>query len=275
MRRQTVAAVAVGFALATVIGMAVGERSPSAPSPEATLVAETTLPPPPQAIFVTEQETVVGPVVIVAQEPRLDGSQLVINFEVKQLAPIADAANVIEYAGFGSTQVVEPIDLDTVFIDDWSISTPSGDIQGTVANPAARAARFEVGADFDISTVTGLRISSYALRAPVDASVSLQPGAETAPVSPGVTAHLLAITEQDNAIVQVELTSERDFNLDAIAITGEGPGWVSGVREAEGRPRWNLTYDAPQAPSPITLRVVGSVWITLSERIPVSMVVTE
>ena len=89
MRRQTVAAVAVGFALATVIGMAVGERNPSAPSPEATLLAETTPPPPPQAIFVTEQETVVGPVVIVAQEPRLDGSQLVINIE-ECLPPVND-----------------------------------------------------------------------------------------------------------------------------------------------------------------------------------------
>jgi len=268
MTKQTTALVAVLFALALALGAGIGRADP-APSSESTvrpIVTQTTAA---QAVFVTHGETVVGPVVIVADEPRLDGGQLVINFDVAGLAPTADAASVVEYAGFGSTLVVLPEDLDTVFLDQWSLKTTSGEIPGVVANPAARAARFEVGADFDPASIIEVAITSYALRTPFDATVALAPGAEFASVAPGVSAHLLAVTEQDNTIVQVELVSERDFNLDAVSVSGSGAGWVAGVREAEGRPRWNLTFDSPQVPSPIQLDVAGSIWITVEQRVPV------
>ena len=94
-------------------------------------------------------------------------------------------------------------------------------------------------------------------------------GSDSAVVAPGITARLLAVTEQAVTIVQVEVISERNFNYDNITVLGVGPGWKSAVREAEGRPRWNLTYESPQAPSPIPLEISGSVWLSLDTDIPV------
>ena len=269
MQRQTAAAVVVVFLLAMSAGFVLGNhQNTSVVADLGTVVAPTTAPES-EAVFVAPGETVVGPVVIVADEPHLDGEQLVLEFEITGLAPIGDAATVLQYAGFGSTRELLPQDLDTVFLDSWTLTTPQGPISGSVANPAARAARFEVGADFDLGTITSVSISSYALLTPIDAAISLGSDAQSVPVAPGITARLLAITEQDNTIVQVELTSQREFNLNAITIAGGGPGWVAAVREAEGRPRWNLTYNAPQARSPIDLIVSGSIWIPIDKAVPV------
>ena len=269
MKIQTAAAVVVAFLLAMSAGFVLGNRQNTSVVADPGTLATTTTASEPVAVFVAPGETVVGPVVIVADEPHLDGEQLVFDFEITGLAPIGDAATVLQYAGFGSTRELLPQDLDTVFPDSWTLTTPEGPISGSVANPAARAARFEVGPDFDLETITSVSISSYALLAPIDAAISLGSGMESAPVAPGITARLLAITEQDNTIIQVELTSQREFNLNAITIAGDGPGWVAAVREAEGRPRWNLTYNAPQVPSPIDLTVSGSIWIPVDKAVPV------
>ena len=121
----------------------------------------------------------------------------------------------------------------------------------------------DVGEGFSLDSVLAVELDSYALLVPIEQEFSLDLANETVQVAPGITARLLAVTEQARSIVQVELISERSFNYDRIALLGAGPGWKSAVREAEGRPRWNLTYDAPQAPDPIPLRIAGSVWIAI------------
>jgi hypothetical protein len=122
-----------------------------------------------------------------------------------------------------------------------------------------------VGPDFSLDSIEEVRLESYALFVPVDTAFSLDLDNDTVGVAPGITARLLAVTEQSLTIVQVEVRSERSFNYDNIRISGSGPGWKSAVREAEGRPRWNLTYDSPTAPSPIELRISGSVWIAIDD----------
>ena len=77
------------------------------------------------------------------------------------------------------------------------------------------------------------------------------------------TMHAFDEAKKAGRIVQVELRSDRSFNYDLVGLAGMGPGWKSAVREAEGRPRWNLTYDAPQAPDPIPLRITGSIWVPI------------
>jgi hypothetical protein len=115
-----------------------------------------------------------------------------------------------------------------------------------------------------MDTVTGVRLDSYGLMVPVDSEFMLPLDNEATRVVPGITARLLAVTEQSGTtIIQIELRSERDFNYDNIAVAGVGPGWKSTVREAEGRPRWTLTYDSPETPSPIRLRLHGAVWMTV------------
>jgi hypothetical protein len=210
-----------------------------------------------------------GPAVVIADEPYVSGSQVVVEFDLVSLAPTGDAATVERQLGFGSTLEVLPADLDTVFLDSWSLETDGERISGTTANPAARAARFEVGNDFDPAEIRNILIDSYAVLAPLSAEIQLGTGDESAVVAPGLTARLLNVTEQANTIVQIEVVSDRDFNLDNLRVSGLGPGWLSAVREAEGRPRWNLTYGSPTAPDPILIRVEGASWIIVDQSIPI------
>ena len=254
------------FAVALTLGTLV-DREPEAVAAVTTTSGAPTTTAAPLPVFVSPAETVVGPAVMVAAEPELDRNQVVVNFDLFSRAPTADAGDVLQQLGFGNTLTIEPEDLDTVFLDDWILSTSSGDIPGTVANPAARAARFDVGENFDLSSIRSVSLASYSLLTPVSASIRLDAGSESSPMAPGITARLLAVTEQANTIVQVELLSDRGFNLDNLRVSGEGPGWLSAVREAEGRPRWNLTFDSEAAPSPISMRVEGSVWISVDQTI--------
>ncbi len=269
MIRQTAVAVVV-FLIAVVVGSAIADTNGDVAAATTTVTVAPTTTTEPRAFFVAAEETVVGPVVIVAGAPSLDRNQLVIDFSITSLAPTADSADVTQQLGFGNSLVVPPEELNTVFLDNWVITAGDAEIQGGPANPAARAARFDVGEDFDVDTLESVRIESFAVLTPVSVDLDLAVGSESARIAPGVTARLLAVTEQARTIIQVELTSERGFNLDNLRVSGAGPGWVSAVREAEGRPRWNLTYDGTAAPSPIPIRVEGTVWVVVDGETPVT-----
>ncbi len=268
MTRQTAVAALVTFVIAGVVGFSIS-RSDADSSTSSTVPVVTTTTEPVGPVFVESGETVVGPAVVVAKDLRLDGEQVVLDFDLEGLAPVGDAASVVRLLGFQSTEEIAPEDLDTVYLDQWVLDTSTGDIPGSVANPSARAARFSVGPNFNLDSVNAVRLASYALLVPIDTEFSLGLDSDTAQVAPGITARLLAVTEQAVTIVQVEAISVRSFNYDNIAISGTGPGWKSAVREAEGRPRWNLTFESDRAPSPIELRLSGSVWIGIEIDLPV------
>ncbi len=262
MSRQTAAAAIVVFLVAFGGGVLVnsGAGNPeSSTTLEPVAIPTTTLPP----SFVQPGETVIGPAVLIVDDLRIEGSEAILDFELQSLAPVADAATITRFLGFQSTEQVPPTELETVYADDWVLVSNSAEIAGTSANPTARTARFDVGDGFSLATVEEIRLASYGLLIPIDKEFELTIGNDSAVVAPGVTIRLLAVTEQARTIVQVELLSERQFNNSAVGISGVGPGWKSAVREAEGRPRWNLTYDSATAPEVIRLRVTGSVWVTI------------
>ena len=265
-----IAASIITFAVALVVGAwlassgDIGQSSTTSPS---TAAAPATTAP--TAVYVSPSETVVGPAIVVAGEPAVSGSQFAIEFDLIGLAPTGDAASVERQLGFGNTINVLPQDLETIWLDSWSLMVEGDRISGSTANPGARAARFEVGDGFDTTMIDGVVIDSYAVLAPLRADLRLGVGNESAVVAPGLTARLLAITEQTKTIVQIEMVSDRDFNLDNLRVSGIGPGWLSAVREAEGRPRWNLTHESSSAPDPLLIRVEGTSWIGVDESIPV------
>jgi hypothetical protein len=269
MARQTTLAALVAFLVAAAAGFLFSGRDAAASTPVTVAPPGTTLAGPLEATFIQPGETVIGPAVVVATDLRLDGEQVILDFEVQSLAPVADSASVSRMLGFQLTEDIPPEELDTVYLDHWVLLTPTGEIPGSVANPSARTARFDVGPGFSLNSVTEVRLASYALLVPIDAVFALDLDNDVASIAPGITARLLAVTEQALTIVQVEVLSERSFNYDNIGISGSGPGWKSAVREAEGRPRWNLTYDSATAPSPIELKIYGSVWMTIEDDSPV------
>ena len=264
MTRQTIAAAFAVFLLAGAGGWLLG-RGPDGGdiSVSSTTIAVSTIEPAVPS-FMSPTETVLGPAVLVAKDLRLDGEQISLEFEMANLAPVGDAASVTRLLGFGSIEEVPPTELNTVYPDKWVLLTAEGEIPGSVATPEARTARFDVGRGFSIDAVTGVRLVSYGLMVPIDSEFSLALDSEATPIVPGVNARLLAVTEQSGTtIIQIELISERAFNFENVTVAGVGAGWKSTVREAEGRPRWNLTYDSPEAPSPLRLRLHGAVWMTV------------
>lgn len=263
MGKQTAVISLVVFVLALVAGLTLGSRANADPAATTTTVSQTAPTTVPQAFFVDPDETVVGPAVVVPEDLQLDGEQVTLEFALSSLAPVGDAASITQFLSFQAVEEVPAADLDTVYLDRWVLTTAAGDVTGSVANPVARTVRFDVGEDFSLDAITSIKLDSYALLVPIDSEFVLSIANETAQVAPGITARLLAVTEQARTIIQVELISERNFNYDLVQLTGAGPGWRSAVREAEGRPRWNLTYDAPQAPDPIPLRIVGSIWVSV------------
>ena len=270
MSRQVAVSALVAFLIAGGAGWLVSSNSGSNETvATSTLIPATTEPP--TAYFIRADETVIGPAAVVITDLQLEGEQAVLEFELERLAPVGDAASVTQLLSFQSVEEVPAAELETVFLDDWTLSTASGDVPGSVAAPSARSVRFHVGAGFSMDSVTGATLESYGLLVPVDTEIELDVDREAATVAPGVTARLLAVTEQATTIVQVEVMSSRDFNYDGLAVAGIGPGWKSAVREAEGRPRWNLTYDSPAAPTPIALRVHGAVWITMESAVDVAL----
>lgn len=271
MGKQTAVVALLVFVLGGVVGITLGNRATAVSATATTppVVATTTTVPEP--FFVEPGETVVGPAVVIPDDIRLDGGQVVLSFELSSLAPVGDAASVAQFLGFQAIEEVPAADLETVYLDSWVLSTTNGDIPGTVASPVARSVRFDVGEDFSLDSVTSVKLQSYALLIPIEREFTVDPANDVFEVAPGMTARLLAVTEQARTIVQVELISERDFNYDHVVLSGAGPGWKSAVREAEGRPRWNLTYDAPQAPDPIPLRIAGSIWIPIESDVEVAV----
>ncbi len=273
MVRQTAAAVLI-FAGAAVLGALLnqGDASPDTESDQVPATSALAVPTTePRAIFVDPDETIIGPAAVVAEAPYLDRTQLVVEFSVANLAPTADAMAVTQQLGFGNTLTIAAEELNTVYLEDWVVVAGDMRIEGRAANPDARAARFEVGEQFDLASIDSVELAGYSVLSPIRAEVTLDIGAEAIRVAPGITARLLAVTEQARTIVQVELISERGFNVDQLRVIGSGPGWVSAVREAEGRPRWNLTYDSEEVPSPIRMKVEGSVWIHVDQTMEVTM----
>lgn len=271
MTKQTAVGVLAAFLVAAAIGFLLGNRGATASTTPATSVPAASPTESPQATFVQFGETVIGPAVVIATDLRLEGEQVTLDFEVESLAPVGDAASVSRLLGFQGIEDIPPEELNTVYPDNWELVTPNGSITGSVANPTARTARFDVGPDFSLNSVIEVRLASYALLVPIDSSFTLDLDNDSAVVAPGISVRLLAVTEQALTIVQVEALSERSFNYQNLRISGDGPHWKSAVREAEGRPRWNLTYDSPTAPSPIRLRISGSVWVSIEADAPIEI----
>ncbi len=260
MLRKLAPPIAV-FVAALLLGAFSAPDSTASPNTAASAATSTSRPR--ESDFIASGETYLGPAVLVAESPALADGEVTIPFELVGLAPTGDAAGILQLLYFGNSRTIPPDEIDTVYPDQWQLEVGADRIPGTVASPNARTARFQVGEDFDADQIDKVTITSYRLLVPISAEVSFGSGVDNIPVAPGITARLIAVTEQANTIIQIELTSEADIELDHIRVTGTGPGWLASVPEAEGRPRWNLTYDSPSAPESISILVEGAIWISV------------
>jgi len=218
-------------------------------------------------VWVEPSETVVGPAVVIPEGVSREGDEVVFRYELATVAPLADVEPAWEFVSPQTGFVpADPGDLNPIYPARWSLVTAGGDIAGAISNPSARAARFEVGEGFQLDSIEAVRIDEYRIPVPVDVEFELSEGAPRVEVAPGVIVSLISVAEQgEQAIVQVEVVSEDGLNLESIAIGGVGPEWRSAVREAEGRPRYNLRLGGADRSGPLLLRARGFVWLPAAE----------
>jgi hypothetical protein len=247
------------------IGALVGaSNSPTTTVPSEAVETTTTAARP---VWFDAAETVVGPAVLFPEGLSRDGNEVVFRYDLATLAPLADVEPTWQWV---SPQIgiapVDPAELEPVYPVRWSLVTAGGDIAGETSNPSARAARFDVAEGFDLASIEGIRIDEYRIPVPIDVEFELSEGSPRVEVAPGVSVSLISMVDQgEQTIVQVEIESDEGLNRQSLSIGGVGPQWRSAVREAEGRPRYNLRLGGPERSGPVLLRAWGFVWLPAAE----------
>lgn len=276
MKPRAILLIVVAFALGAFAAGSIGVRvirevrtaedATSLP-PSAT---STTQPQDPVAFQVSPTETIIGSAALVPTGLENSGSTVAISYDLVTLAPHAGVEPFPTFGG-GSATVTDSGDLDHVYPRGWSIETAQGTYPGGPANPTTRVARFDVGEGFTLGDITAVRITDavalFSLVVPFTLSQD-QPRLE---VAAGITVELLNVSDQGSTtIVQVAVSIDPSV-VDSVFIDGDGSGWRSAVREAEGRPRFNLTWVDGEIPEDIPLVLDASLWIPLSGEFNVSV----
>lgn len=275
MKPRAILLIVVAFALGAFAAGSIGVRvirevrtaedATSLP-PSATT---TSLPSDPLTFQVSPTETIIGSAALVPSTLESSGSSVAIRYDLVTLAPHAGVESWTVFTR--SVEGTEIGDLDHVYPRGWSIETDQGTFLGGPANPTTRVARFDVEEGFSLSDIKGVRITDAVALFPLDVPFTLSQDEPRLEIADGVTVELLNVSDQETStIVQVGVSFD-PLVFDSVFIDGDGPGWRSAVREAEGRPRFNLTWFGGGIPADIPLVLVAAVWAPLSGEFTVSL----
>ncbi len=248
---------------------------PTAPAESAdassTTTTEAQAPSSDHPIYVDASEVIVGPAVLVPGEVLVSGRQVSLEYELHHVTPVEGLPNGQSFVPFQGFQDVPPEEAVLVFPEAWTLLVDDTEVAGTVANPNARAARFQVPEGVTASRIQAAWIDGYRLLIPVDIPFTLGASQSGIEIVPGVEASIIQVSDQgEETIVRVELSfsdPDLDGGVDVLAI---GEGVVASVREAEGGPRWNLTYDGPPR-DVYEMTLNGTMWLLVDGRIDVAL----
>jgi hypothetical protein len=217
----------------------------------------------PKVVYISADEIALGPAVLVPTDVSVVDRQVAIEYDLHQLAPIEGLPGGVAFVPFQGFEELTPAEAETVYPSAWTMVIDGTEVTGTVANPNARAARFQVPDGLTASRLESARIDSYHIQVPLDQKFSLSSDSPVLEIVPGITATLIRVSEQSSTtIVQVQVAVADPLNLGGIDVVGVGDGSVVSVRSAEGGPVWNLTY-AGDATESFAMSLVGSMWFEI------------
>jgi hypothetical protein len=217
----------------------------------------------PKVVYISADEIALGPAVLVPTDVSVVDRQVAIEYDLHQLAPIEGLPGGVAFVPFQGFEELTPAEAETVYPSTWTMVIDGTEVRGTVANPNARAARFQVPDGLTASRLESARIDSYHIQVPLDQKFSLSSDSPVVEIVPGITATLIRVSEQSSTtIVQVQVAVADPLNLGGIDVVGVGDGSVVSVRSAEGGPVWNLTY-AGDATESFAMSLVGSMWFEI------------
>lgn len=214
----------------------------------------------PGVVYFSPDEVALGPAVLVPNDVTVSGRDVAIEYDLHQLAPIEGLPGGVAFVPFQGFTELTPAEAETVFPLEWTMTIDGTEVPGRVANPNAKAARFDVPDGVTASRIESARIDAYLIQIPLDQPFRLSSTTPTVEVVPGVTVTLVQISEQSSTtIVSVEVAVTDPLNLGGLDVNGLGEGSIVSVRQAEGGPVWNLTY-AGAATDGYDMTLVGSIW---------------
>lgn len=279
MSRRHIAITSVSFVACALLGWLVGnaafgsstDQSPSDTSPNQTAGSEQ--PDGEQVVvpyFVDPYETIVATTAVVPKEAGPDDDSFDLRFELVPLGPRAGFEALVAEVGADNFFVDDG--LIPIYLKDWVMETSVGPIEGSISRPGIDVVRFPVEQGFSTTAVEDIIVTRYLVGMPLDASFTLSVAQPTKDLYPGVSISLRNRSDQDGAtIVQVEVSSDLPLKTSWLWIAGEGRGWRSSVREAEGGPRWTLTWIGDDLPDEIPLSITGLAWLDGVDPVHVSI----
>ena len=238
-----------------------GELTPTQPGD----VGQTTAAPQPSEMIATTAP--LGSATVIPTDLEVDGTTLVLHFELEDRAPpiLGYEVDRSRLPGFRLTPNTE---FGVVAPEFWTLRTSSGDeIPGTTANIRARTARFTVPEGFDMSSVVSIHLDTYRQRVPHVVDVSFDTSKrETVKIDPQTTVTLDTILEQSNGITfrfAVEypfdgFSTSGNVGMDNVNMFGHGPNWVSAGPWEQGI---QMTYGSTELPATIEITVDHANWV--------------
>ena len=227
---------------------------------------------PQNPVWIDSAETVIGPAVIIPDSVRLEEDEVVFRYELQSLAPrLGHEVTSVQVNPQSGPTPMTPDDLDPVYPTAWTMVAGGQEITGSTSNPRARSARFAVTDDFVLDAVNELRLDGYRIPVPINIDFVLDEDGP-AEVAPGVSVAVVRVAPQgEQTILQVEILAADPTNREHLTIEGTTAAWLSAVREAEGRPRYNLRYAGGALPDPLVLRARGYVWLPVDTVVPIDL----
>ncbi len=241
-------------------------------APESTTTTTAAIQAAAKPVWVDPTETVVGPAVIIPDSLRHEGDELVFRYRLASLAPqFGFEPTIVQLNPQSGPVELGADDLDPIYPTSWTIVADNEEIVGVTSNARARSARFQVPEGFAMSAVEALRLDRYRIPVPINLEFELAEGSATE-VAPGVSVSVVRVTSQGSqSILQVEINASENVNRENLAIEGTTAAWLSAVREAEGRPRYNLRYAGSELPDPLVLRARGYVWLPVERSFTIGL----
>lgn len=208
-----------------------------------------------------------GSSTIVPTDIEIDGTTLVLHFEMEDRAPpiLGFEVDRSRLPGF---RLTPNTDFNVTAPEFWTLRTTGGEeIPGTTANIRARTARFPVSEGFDLDTVAGISLAQYRQRVPHVVAVTFDTSRrDTVRIDPDTTVTLDTVLEQSNGITfrfAVEypfdgFSTSGNVGMDNVNLFGHDANWISAGPYENGI---QMTYGSSELPPTVDIIVDHANWV--------------
>lgn len=219
---------------------------------------------------------VLGSSVIIPTSVAVEDELVVVQFDVNDIAPTPQGIHIDNARpGFRQTQ---NFDIAVAAPELWTLIASDGtEYPGTTSSVRARSARFPVPSDFDGETIASIRIDQFRQRAPIDYRLVFDTSdTEEFNLDPFTTIGLDSILSQATSTTYRfavhdsfdGFATSGNFLLDAVVISGDGPGWISGGPWQGGM---QLTHSSGDPLPQVDLVVQTTNWLELPADVMISI----